>query len=149
MPNPLDFNDKFESLFQTEILTYLSLKDDIQTSARRVSKSWKQACEAFKTSWIEKLDAKSKVVLLELNSAKGKTLNGNIVHITGARDKKSHRYPIRFENWLTGESETLTIKICNLNPTATKHKTDLKEDSPNLIQYTTNAKLRRSHGMML
>ena len=148
MPNPLEHDDKFESLFQSEILTYLSLKDDIQPGARMVSKSWQKASQAYKASWIEALDAKSQVVVLELASAKGKTLNGNTAKITGKRDEKSHRYPIVVENWLTGESETLNIKICNLNPTAT-HRTDVEEDTPNLLEYSQNAKLRRSHGMML
>lgn len=148
MPDPLEHDDKFESLFQSEILTYLSLKVDIQPGARIVSKSWQQACQAYKTAWIEALDAKRPVVLLELASAKGKTLNGNTGKITGKRDEKTNRYPIVIENWLSGESETLTFKICNLNPNAT-HRADPEVETPNLIQYTENAKLRRSHGMTL
>jgi len=144
----LEYDDKFESLFQSEILTYLSLKNDIQSRARIVSKSWQEACQAYKTAWIEALDGKRSVVLLELTSAKGKTLNGNTAKITGERDPKSHRYPIVIDNWLTGESETLTFKICNLNPNAT-HRADPEADTPDLLKYTTNAKLRRSHGMML
>ena len=148
MPDPLQHDDKFESLFQSEILTYLSLTDDLQPGVRVVSKSWNKACETYKTAWIEALDAKRPVVVLELTSAKGKTLNGNTVKATGPRDKKSHRYPIAVENWLTGESETLTIKFCNLCPTAT-HRTDPEKDAPDLLKYSKNAKLRISHGMML
>ncbi|CAJ1959030.1 unnamed protein product [Cylindrotheca closterium] len=148
MPDPLEYDDKFEFLFQSEVLTYLSLKDDIQPGVRIVSKSWRLACEAYKTAWIEALDAKHSVVVLELMSAKGKMLNSNTAKITGKRDAKSHRYPILVNNWLTGESDILTIKICNLNPTAT-HRADPEADAPDLLQYSRNAKLRRSHGMML
>jgi hypothetical protein len=147
MPDPITFDEKFESLFQSEILCYLSLKEDIQP-ARQVSKAWKTTCDGYKASWIEALDAKSSVVLLELTSAKGKTLNGNTVKITGKRDPKSHRYPIMVDNWITGETETLNMKICNLNPTATR-RAKTKDDTPNLLQYSDNALLRVSHGMML
>ena len=102
----------------------------------------------YKKSWIEALDAKRHVVLLELTSPKGMTLNGNTVKVTGKRDKTSHRYPIVMNNWLTGESETLNIKIFNLNPTAT-HQADPDAEAPDLLKYTKNAKLRVSHGMVL
>jgi len=90
------------------------------------------------------------IVLLELTSTKGKTLNDNSVTITGQRDPKTHRYPIVFENWLTGESETLTIKICNLNPTTNyKFDTEKKKDYRNLVEYTSNGNLKKSHGLCL
>lgn len=154
MPDPINFDDKFESLFLTEILTYLSLKNDLQNSARRVSKSWKKICESYKLEWIKALNRKdSRVMLLELNSEKGKTMNDNVVQITGKRDKKSHRYPIRFKNWLTGENETLTIKICNLFPFIfTSVDSDEGKDNknvPNLLEYSKAGLLRVSHGMLL
>lgn len=144
----MEYDDKFESLFQSEILTYLSLKDDIQPGVRIASKSWNKTCQVYKTALIEALDAKRSVVVLELTSARGKTMNGNTFKITGERDPKSHRYPVKYDNWLTGESEILTFKICNLNPNAT-HRADPEAETPDLVQYSTTAKLRRSHGMML
>ena len=156
MPDPLAFDDTFESLFQSEILPYLSLQKDVQ-HARRVTRRWNTVCSDFKEAWIEALDDTKggcSVVLLELNSAKGKTLNGSTVKIAGKRIEKTQRYPISLDNWLTGETETLTFKICNLNPFATSRdqtsKTNSnKADHPKLIEYTNNAKLRVSHGMML
>jgi hypothetical protein len=148
MTDPLEYNDKFESLFLSEILTYLSLTDDIQAGVRGVSKSWHKMCQLYKTAWLEALDTKRSAVLLELTSAKGMKMNGNKAQITGGRNPKSHRYPVTMDNWLTGESELMTFKICNLNPFATL-RADADAETPNLIQYSTTGKLRKSHGMML
>jgi hypothetical protein len=148
MTDPLEYNVKFESIFLSEILTYLSLTDDIQAGVRGVSKSWHKTCQLYKTAWLEALDDKCPAVLIELTSAKGTKMNGEKVQITGGRDPKSHRYPVTIDNWLTGESELLTFKICNLNPFATL-RADPDAETPNLIQYSTNGKLRYSHGIIL
>jgi hypothetical protein len=110
----------------------------------------KGAAYAYKTAWIQALDntgnnsnkssGRRNVVLLELTPPKGKTLNGSVVQIAGPRNARQ----------LTGESERLTFKTCNLSPTATLPKSTISIPDEPLIRYSTsNAKLLRSHGMVV
>ena len=132
-------------------LSYLTLVE-LQESARPVSKDWKGACDEYKTWWVQNyLTINNQVALMGL---KGSTqLNGKIVRILGPPNARG-RIPVEMgKNHLTGIVKKVGVLIQNLNPFCTSNDSDTASvhhhNIPDLTEYSSDSRVRRSHGMML
>ena len=144
--NPLDLVFSNDAT-RTEVLSYLSLRQ-VQR-LRSVSTSWRSHCEDYKRLFLLRLKTlPTKVLILELQSTKGKLLNGRIGTIQG-KPTKQGRLPVGLTNWLTGEVESVTFKPCNLHPFFYQKEETMNCPEESLLNYTSNSKLSRSHGMIL
>jgi hypothetical protein len=161
---------------KTEILSFLPTLKQVQT-LRSVSKSWCKDCDDYKRQVMERLQNSSsslpcKVLILELQSEKGKSMNGRVGIITKSSSSSSssstrssssirkeqqrgrcRRYPVEVanSNWLTGETECIAMKLCNLHPfyqRTTDNDYYYSTPPPELLDYSSDAKVRISHGML-
>jgi hypothetical protein len=146
MTDPFGVDTPNLSPLVTEILSYLTL-DELQASAREVAQNWNSVCNEQKQHWFQTLSkAKAKALLFGLKSPKGQALNGRIATIKGVRNTEG-RFPIQVTNYLTGVTENIGVKACNLNPFVVRVGVDQEEE--NILKYSDNSKLRQSHATML
>ncbi|VEU36563.1 unnamed protein product [Pseudo-nitzschia multistriata] len=138
---------------RTEILSHLTLSE-IQECFRSVSREAQSICDGYKSFVVEWLSANPKtdsreVLTIGLQSEIGKLLNGKIGRTAGTkRSYKAGRIPIELEvaNWISGESDTLSFKLCNLHAFF-RRSVNRKEHSvpPALKNYTSTSMPLESH----
>eukprot|EP00485_Elphidium_margaritaceum_P010029 CAMPEP_0202690574 /NCGR_PEP_ID=MMETSP1385-20130828/5520_1 /ASSEMBLY_ACC=CAM_ASM_000861 /TAXON_ID=933848 /ORGANISM="Elphidium margaritaceum" /LENGTH=552 /DNA_ID=CAMNT_0049345849 /DNA_START=16 /DNA_END=1674 /DNA_ORIENTATION=+ len=132
------------------IFSFLTLLE-LQTTVRLVCKNWRDRCEEFKQLWIQLLtNVNRKVEILSLQSAKGKSLNGRIgriVHKTN--NNQSQRFSVSLVNYITGKTDFVALKPCNLNPFYYRIGEEDDEQLKLIADYTSNSRLLVSHGMLL
>lgn len=140
-----------------EILSHLTLFE-IQECLRSVNQETRSLCDAYKSfvvDWVSSNPEKEsrEVLITGLTSEKGKLLNGRIGRTTQTKRKyRSGRFPIEVDdgNWISGEIETLSLRLCNLHvffhqPNAPK----LYPTPSSLIEYSSTSMVRKSHAVLL
>eukprot|EP00536_Pseudo-nitzschia_multiseries_P000068 jgi/Psemu1/211/gm1.211_g len=142
---------------RTEILNHLTLSE-IHESLRGVSQETRSLCDDFKLFVVDWLSSSTKkenrgVLIIGLTSERGKLLNGRIGRIRASkRPSRSGRFPIEVDhgNWISGESETLGLKLCNLHVLLrSPQNKDAHLIPSSLMEYSSTSRVLESHMTLL
>jgi len=128
----------------TEILSYFRLSG--LDEFRKVSKSFLVAATRQKTYIYSHLKKGTKIEIIDLQSAASQAFNGRIG--TLSTDLCNGRFPVKIYD-LTGEHRTVKVKAKNLNYAITNEQDSADERRLAIVKYTTDAKVRVPHGMVL
>lgn len=142
-----------------EIFSFFTL-DDLQNSHRIVSKSFHAASQELKeihyrhlssasSSSSKKRKCQTLVQIQNLQSEKGRKLNGKIGIISGKYQKTSSRFPIEIRNDITNETTKMGIKASNLNIYPSQRTLESYNHQTKLLDYSNDSKVRVPHGMLL
>jgi hypothetical protein len=127
-----------------EIFTYFRLSG--LDEFRKVSKTFLVAATRQKAFIYSHLKIGTKVEIIELQSAAGRSFNGRIGTLSA--DLQDGRFPVKIYD-LTGEHRSVKVKAKNLNYAITNEQDLADQRRLAIVKYTTDAKVRVPHGMLL